>query len=104
MKQFDVVANPFPRSRERQPFLLSLQSDLLSRNLDTTVVAPLEPATSGTFAGKLNPRVEIDGEPFVLITQELVTVRTSGLGNAHGSIAEERGAIIAALDLLFTGF
>lgn len=104
MKQFDVVANPFPRSRERQPFLVSLQSDLLSRNLDTTVVAPLEPATSGTFADKLNPRVEIDGEPFVLITQELVTVRASVLGHAHGSIAEERDAIIAALDLLFTGF
>ena len=46
MNQFDVVANPFPRSRERQPFLVALQSDLLTRNLDTVVVAPLEPAAS----------------------------------------------------------
>lgn len=104
MKQFDIVANPFPRSRERQPFLASLQSDLLSRNLDTTVVAPLEPAASGTFADRLNPRVEIEGQPFVLITQELVTVRKSGLGETCGSIASERDAIVAALDLLFTGF
>jgi toxin CcdB len=104
MKQFDVVANPFPRSRERQPFLASLQSDLLTRNLDTTVVAPLAPATSSNVVDRLNPRVEIDGEPFVLITQELVTVRTSVLGEAHGSIAGERDAIITALDLLFTGF
>ncbi|MDP2409419.1 MAG: CcdB family protein [Pseudolabrys sp.] len=103
-KQFDVFANPFPRSRERQPFLASLQNDLLDRTLDTTVVAPLEPAGSGTFADRLNPRVEIDGAPFVLMTQELVTVRKSVLGQPHGSIAGERAAIIAALDLLFTGF
>jgi hypothetical protein len=40
----------------------------------------------------------------VLITQELVTVRTNMLGQTHGSIAGERDAIITALDLLFTGF
>ena len=104
MKQFDVVANPFPRSRERQPFLVTLQSDLLARSLDTVVVAPLEPAASGTFADRLNPRVEVEGQPFVLVVQELVTVRKRVLGNARGSIAGERDAIIAALDLLFTGF
>jgi len=104
MKQFDVVANPFPRSRERQPYLVTLQSDLLARSLDTVVVAPLEPASSGTFADRLNPRVEVDGQPFVLIAQELVTVRKSALGNTHASIDSERHAVIAALDLLFTGF
>jgi toxin CcdB len=104
MKQFEILANPFPRSRERQPYLVSLQSDLLTRNLDTTVVAPLEPAGIGSFADRLNPRVEIEGRPFVMITQELVTVRKSVLGQTCGSIASERDAIIAALDLLFTGF
>lgn len=104
MKQFDVVANPFPRSRERQPFLVTLQSDLLARSLDTVVVAPLEPALSGTFQDRLNPRVEVDGQPFVLIAQELVTVRKRALGNARSSIANDRDAVIAALDLLFTGF
>jgi toxin CcdB len=104
MKQFDIVANPFPRSRERQPFLASLQSDLLTQNLDTTVVAPLEPAEAGTFADRLNPRVEIEGQPFVLITQELVTVRKSLLGDSRASIAGNRDAVVAALDLLFTGF
>ncbi len=104
MKQFDVVANPFPRSRDRQPFLASLQIDLLDRSLDTTVVAPLEPAASGTFADRLNPRVDVGGTPFVLMTQELVTVRKSVLGPPRASIAGERAAIIGALDLLFTGF
>jgi toxin CcdB len=104
MKQFDVLANPFPRTRERQPFLVALQSDLLVRSLDTVVVAPLEPAGSGTFADRLNPRVVVDGEPFVLVAQELATVRKSVLGNPRASIANERDAIIAALDMLFTGF
>src|SRR5262245_33922427 len=104
MKQFDVLTNPFPRSRERQPFLVALQSDLLVRTLDTVVVAPLEPAASGTFADRLNPRVEVEGQPFVLVTQELVTVRKSVLGNPRGSIANDRDAVIGALDLLFTGF
>ncbi len=104
MSQFDVVANPFPRSRERQPFLVNLQSDLLARSLDTAVVAPLERAGSGTFADRLNPHVAVDGQPFVLIAQEIVTVRKSVLGEPRGSIAAERDKIIAALDLLFTGF
>jgi toxin CcdB len=104
MSQFDVVANPFPRSRERQPFLVNLQSDLLARSLDTVVVAPLERAGSGTFADRLNPHLTVDGQPFVLIAQEIVTVRKSVLGKPHGSIATERDKIIAALDLLFTGF
>jgi len=102
--QFDVYANPFPRSRERQPFLVVLQSDVLTRNLDTMVVAPLEPAASSTFADRLNPPVEIEGNAFVVITQEIVTVRKSVLGTPRASIAAERDNLIRALDLLFTGF
>jgi toxin CcdB len=104
MKQFDVVANPFPRSRERQPFLVVLQSDLLTRSLDTMVVAPLEPAASSTFADRLNPRVEIEGNAFVVMTQELVTVRKSALGLPRASIAGDHDKILSALDMLFTGF
>ncbi len=104
MGQFDIIANPFPRSRDRQPFLLVLQSDLLLRNLDTVVVAPLEPAGSSTFADRLNPPVVVDGESFVMITQELVTVRKNVLGAVRASAIGERDKIIAALDLLLTGF
>jgi len=103
MKQFDIVANPFARSRERQPYLVTLQSDLLSRSLDTVVVAPLEAAGSGKFADRLNPGVTVDDKAFVLIAQELVTVRKSGLGEPHGSLGHERDKIIAALEMLFAG-
>jgi toxin CcdB len=102
MNQFDVIANPFPRSRGRQPLLVNLQSDMLARTLDTVIVAPLEPA-HGTFADRLNPAVNVEGESYVVIAQEVVTVRKSVLGKPCGSIANERDKIIAALDLLFTG-
>jgi toxin CcdB len=104
MNQFDIHANPFPRSRERQPFLVVLQSDLISRSLDTVVVAPLEAADSGKFADRLNPTVTMDDRSFVLIAQELVTVRKSVLGAPRGSLGHERDHIIAALDMLFIGF
>jgi len=104
MHQFDVIANPFPASRGRHPFLVALQSDLLARTFDTVVVAPLERAETGRFADRLNPRVTIDGAPFALIAQEIATVRKSALRNPVGSLAAERDKIIAALDLLFTGF
>jgi toxin CcdB len=104
MHQFDVLVNPFPRSRERQPFLVALQSDLLAHTLDTVVVAPLERAETGSFVDRLNPRVTVEGAPFALIAQETVTVRKSALRNPVGSLTAERDKIIAALDLLFTGF
>ena len=102
MNQFDVMTNPFPRSRGRQPFLINLQSDLLARTLDTVVVAPLEPAR-GAFVDRLNPPVTVDGESYVVIAQEMVTVRKSALGKPCGSVASERDKIVAALDLLFAG-
>ena len=96
MKQFDLFANPFLRSRERQPLLVALQSDLLSRSLDTVVMAPLETADSGKY--------NVEDKAFTLIAQEIVTVRKSVPGGPCGSLAHERDHIIAALDLLFTGF
>jgi toxin CcdB len=104
LRQFDVVPNPFARSRDRQPYLVALQSDVLARNLSTVVVAPLERAGSAVFADRLNPHVVVNGEPFALMVQELVSVRTAALGSAHDSVVAERDNIIAALDLLFTGF
>jgi hypothetical protein len=68
------------------------------------VVAPLEPAASGTFADKLNPEIVVDGLSCRLVIQELATVRSSVLGQAGASAEQDRDAIIAALDLLFTGF
>jgi toxin CcdB len=103
MSQFDILANPFPRSRERQPYLVNLQSDILARDVDTIVVAPLERVGPDDYADRLNPQIIVDGETYIFIAQELVTVRKNVLGRPRGSLAADRDKIIAALDLLFTG-
>jgi toxin CcdB len=56
MAQFDVCRNPNPASARRIPYLLDVQSDLLS-GLATRVVVPLAtPETLGNKAAQvLNP-------------------------------------------------
>jgi hypothetical protein len=80
MKQFDVVADPFPRSRAHQPFLLALQSDLLSRNLDGGGAARGGRERQICRSAKSNPEVTIEDKHYVPIAQEIVTVRKSVLG------------------------
>lgn len=103
MAQFDVYENPNPDTRESIPFLLDLQADLLS-SLTTRVVAPLfREEDFGKPAAVLNPRFEIDGRRLLMSTSELAGIPARALGEKVGSLASQRGEIIAALDLLFTG-
>ena len=104
MAQFDVYRNANPATRARIPFLLDVQADLL-RSLATRVVVPLsEPELlGGKRAEHLTPQFDIGGRSLVMLTPELAGVPRKALGERVASLAEERGAIIAALDLVFTG-
>ena len=42
IRQFDVVANPDPAEAAHRPYLVVLQSDLVS-GLVSTIVAPISP-------------------------------------------------------------
>jgi CcdB protein len=70
MSQFDIHTNPFRRSKEHRPFLVILQSDLILLDFDSVVVAPLQPASAGKFASRLNPAITFDDQAFVLIIQD----------------------------------
>ena len=72
-RQFDVVANPDSADAANRPYLVVLQSDLVS-GLKSTVVAPLVPHDQMTGAGRLNPIVPIDGRDYWLATHELFSV------------------------------
>jgi toxin CcdB len=102
-RQFDVVRNPDGEDARHRPYLVILQSDLIS-DLATTIVAPL--AATGAFkaATRLNPVVHIDGEAYHLAAHELFAVDRHVLGKSIGSLAAERDAIMAALDFVFIGF
>jgi toxin CcdB len=102
-KQFDVISNPDSEEAAHRPFLVVLQSDLVS-GLSSTVVAPLVPREQMTGAHRMNPIVQIEGREFWLATHELFAVDRRLLRGKVTSLSNERDAIIASLDFVFTGY
>lgn len=98
MAQFDV------HRYKKGIFLVDVQSDLLD-DLETRVVIPLRPLEPG---GKpiriLEPIVEWSEGTYFLATSEIVTVGTRELGRKMGNISAMRNDILAATDMLFTGY
>ena len=102
-RQFDVVANPDAVDAARKPYLVVLQSDLIS-GLASTVVAPLVPRANMTGAGRLNPILIVEGREFWLATHELFAVDRRMLRQSIASVSEQRDAIMSAIDFVFIGF
>jgi toxin CcdB len=104
MAQFDVYRNASPSARSGIPFLLDVQADLL-RSLATRIVVPLcDPEVlGGKRAERLNPEFVVGERKVVMLTPELAGVPRKALGERVASLAHERDAIIAALDLAITG-
>lgn len=104
MAQFEVYENPNRASRKTYPFLLDIQSDLLS-DLRTTVVIPLSPvaAVGDAAIAKLCPVVSIDGKRFVALAQQLAGIDRKILGKAVANLSRYRPEIIAALDFIVAG-
>lgn len=103
MRQFDVLRNAHPQVSSWAPYVLVIQADLLDE-LQTVVVAPLALAASFSRPTRiLNPIFDVGGESLVLSVAELAGISRHALGERIGSLASEREAIVAAIDLLFTG-
>lgn len=97
MAQFDVH-----RSRDGQDLLLDCQSDLFS-HFDTRLVVPLLRAPTAKHLARLHPEIEIEGERMVLATQLASAVDARELGVTVTSLADQRYAILNAIDMLVTG-
>lgn len=104
MAFLEVRANPNPASKADVPLLLEVQADLLS-GLETRVVVPLyrKDAVPGRSLTRLTPDLEFQGRCYVAMVPELAGVARRHLGESLGSLPSARGAVIAALDMLFTG-
>lgn len=102
MRQFDVVANPDPADAEHRPYLVVLQSDLVS--LTSTVVAPLVAQAQMKGAERLNPIMRIEDRDYWLATHELFAVDQRMLRRKVGSLTDRHDAIMASLDFLFLGY
>ena len=105
MARFDVYANADAHSRRLYPFLLEVQADFL-RGLPTTVVIPLAlpSAVENLPASDLNPEFTISGKRVLAMTQELSAIQRRALGKRTTTLVDEQTRILAALDLLLSGY
>jgi toxin CcdB len=101
-RQFDVVANPDADDASYRPYLVILQSDLVS-GLRSTVVAPLVVREQLAGAQRMNPMFSVDGREYWLATHELFAIEQRMLKGKVASLADRHDAIMAALDFIFTG-
>ena len=104
MAQFDVFENSNPETTSLFPYLLDVQADMLD-NLPTRVVVPLMNRSAlRAPIPVLNPILEIRHAEVIMLTPQLVGIQTGLLGAKVCSVKEKRDVIIAALDLMFTGY
>lgn len=100
MAQFDVFKSP---RGGLYPFLLDVQTNLLS-SLATRIVVPLIALKKyGKPITRLHPTVKVAGVEYVLKFHDLAAVPANVLTRPVDSLAHRRAELIAALDLLFTG-
>lgn len=104
MPQFSVHKNTNADTKSAVPFLLDVQSDLISE-LGTRVVVPLYTASAmkGKTLKTLTPVFDIDGEQYVMVTPQLAGIAKKHLGVSIADLSTHRNEIIAALDFLITG-
>lgn len=104
MSQFTVYANKNAKTRKTFPYLIDIQSDLLEE-LQTTVAIPLCKASQwhDQIITKLCPLVEIGGEKFFAMSQQLAGINRSQLGKAVTNLSANRAQFIAAIDFIIFG-
>ena len=104
MAQFDVFKNKNRSTKTLYPYLVEIQSNLLS-DLKTTVVIPLT-LISNYGENKLkilNPTFVILGKQYLSITTLIAGIDRNNLGEHISSLSESRDEIISALDFMITG-
>lgn len=101
MRQYDVYENPSPRTRKLIPYLLVLQSDLVSET-EAVIVAPLSQSV-GSKGSRLYPEFAIGSGQYMMLTPDLASVPRLALKERVANLAKDWNRITAAVDILFTG-
>lgn len=91
------------RNAEGGGYLLDVQANLLD-HLSTCVVVPLLPLEAAPRPAKvLNPPLEINGLPHLMVTQFLATVPRRLMHQEVANLEQDSAVIVNALDCLFQG-
>jgi toxin CcdB len=104
MSQFDVYENNNSATRQAYPYLVNIQSEVLSE-LNTRVVLPLarEKQFKASGMARLTPQVEYQGESLLIMTPQISAISCRQLKEPLGSLAHLRIEIIDALDFVLGG-
>lgn len=90
--------------QDGENFLIDVQADTIDI-LNTRAVVPVRrPRDAPLPAKRLNPTFEIDGAPYVMVTQFIAAVPEHELMRPVGNLRNYHDEITAALDMLFQGF
>ncbi|MCS2609555.1 CcdB family protein [Halomonas dongshanensis] len=104
MAQFDVYPNPSKTSKTHYPYLVDIQSGLLT-DLTTRIVIPL--GKTSAFESQpmrgLTPEISFNDQQLLLMTPQISSVPEKYLKNPIGSLSHFRDQIVAAVDLAVTG-
>ena len=105
MSQFMTYKNINPASKKIYPYLLDIQSNLLEL-LDTRLVIPL--SLKSNFSDKamkdLMPFISINGNEYILLTQQMAAIHKKNLGSSVYDCSESRNQVLSAIDFLITGY
>jgi len=96
MAQFDLY-------RIDNRLAVDLQTNLIALD-NTRIVAPLR--RSGVYAAfpLLTPQVEVEGQRYIVRTQELAAIAAKRLGSPVGDLRGSADDLLRALDILTRGF
>jgi toxin CcdB len=105
MAQFDIHVNKNGPGKSDAPFLMDLQSEPVYV-LETRIVAPLRKETEhfDKMISKIHISIEVENIRYIAFISELAAIPVSMIGDKISNAARKRAEIIAAIDLLFTGF
>ncbi|WP_418184692.1 CcdB family protein [Aliarcobacter vitoriensis] len=101
MAQFDVYENINEMTKEKFPYIIDIQNNIL-KDLSSRVVIPMR--KSNKTINILNPNFSINGIEVVLSTQEISTISTDNFGNKVCSLKDKADEILNSIDFLITGF
>ena len=85
MQQFDVYANPSKHTRKAYPYILDIQSDVLS-DIATRIVVPLglKKDFKSEQLKKLTPTVEYEGQELLIQIPQIASNPAKGLQKPIG--------------------
>ena len=104
MAQFDVYPNPSKHQRSDIPWIVDIQSDLLS-SLPTRQVLPLalRKHMPAALPRPLCPAIQWEGDMLVALPHMAASFRTKDLGQCEGNLRSDASALVAAVDAVISG-